>query len=131
MGTFVEHKRAPSLSLINGLDLVLFSLAGADVPPSRARAVTARARRNGAVLAFTDGRWPSTDLQLDARVTSYRGLGVGRGRITGIDLDIRATVRGQQARYRTVTLAGRGGRVDWTPAATSAAAVAAPLRIAQ
>jgi len=117
--------------LADGIDLVLFSLAGADVPPSRARAVTARARRNEAVLAFTDGRWPSTDLQLDARVTRYRGLDAGRGRITDIDLDIRATARGQQARHRTVTLTGRGGHVDWTPAATSAAAAAAPLRIAQ
>ncbi|MGW9567010.1 hypothetical protein [Prescottella equi] len=117
--------------LVDGIDLVLFSLAGADVPPSRARAVTARARRNGAVLAFTEGWWPSTDLQLDARVTRYRGLDAGRGRITGIDLDIRATVRGQQARHRTVTLTGRGGRVDWTPAAPSATTAASPLRIAQ
>lgn len=117
--------------LADGIDFVLLSLAGADVPPSRARSVTARCRRNGTVLAFTGGRWPTADLHLDARITAYRGLDPGYGRITGVDLEVRATARGQQARRGTVTLSGRGGRVDWSPAAVNQDAGAAPLRVAQ
>lgn len=44
--------------LADGVDLVVLSLGGVDVPPSRARAVAARARKNGTILAVTDGRWP-------------------------------------------------------------------------
>lgn len=116
--------------LVEGIDLVLVSLAGADVPPSRARAVTARARRHGAVLAFTEGRWPTTDVHLDARVVGYHGLEPGYGRITGIDLDVEVTARGGRPRRRTVTLNGGGGRVDWTVAADDSTA-AAPLRMAR
>jgi len=119
--------------LADGIDFVLLSLAGADVPPGRARSVTARCRRSGTVLAFTDGRWPTADLRLDARVMAYRGLEPGYGRITGVDLEVRATARGQQPRRRVVTLAGRGGRVDWTPTAATPASTAgtSPLRMAQ
>lgn len=99
--------------LVDGIDLVLLSLGGADVPPSRARSVDARVRRNGAVLIVTDGRWPSVDVQLDARVAGYRGLGVGRGRITGINLAVEARVRGQQPRRATIAVAGRSGEVEW------------------
>ncbi|OUS97452.1 hypothetical protein CA951_03155 [Rhodococcus sp. NCIMB 12038] len=116
--------------LVDGIDLILVSLAGADVPPSRARAVTARARRNGAVLAFTGGRWPATDVHLDARVAGYRGLEPGYGRITGIDLDVQVTTRGGHPRHRTVTLSGRGGHVDWIQATDDSGAIA-PLRMAR
>lgn len=116
--------------LVDGIDLVLVSLAGADVPPSRARAVTARARRNGSVLVFSEGRWPATDMHLDARVAGYRGLEPGYGRITGVDLDIQVTTRGGRPRHRTVTLSGRGGHVDWIPATDESGAVA-PLRMAR
>lgn len=117
--------------LADGIDFVLLSLAGADVPPSRARSVTARCRRNGTVPAFTDGRWPTADLHLDARLAAYHGLEAGYGRITGVDLEVRATARGQQPRYRTVTLSGHDGRVEWSPAAVTPNADAAPLRVAQ
>ncbi|NKR53090.1 hypothetical protein GS481_02830 [Rhodococcus hoagii] len=116
--------------LADGLDLVLLSLGGVDVPPSRARAVTARIRRNGTILAVTDGRWPATDLQLNARVARYHGLDAGYGRITGIDLDVEATARGNRPRRSTITLSGRGGRIEWATSAASAS-TAMPLRIAQ
>ncbi|WP_442241037.1 transposase [Rhodococcus sp. TAF43] len=62
-------------------------------------------------------RWSlaSTDLQLDARVARYHGLDTGYGRITGIDLDVQATARGRRPRRSTITLAGRGGRVEVEP----------------
>ncbi|RZL20783.1 MULTISPECIES: hypothetical protein [unclassified Rhodococcus (in: high G+C Gram-positive bacteria)] len=43
--------------LLDELDLVVLGLAGADVPPTRARAVIARARTKGACLVVTEGRW--------------------------------------------------------------------------
>ncbi|NKR30069.1 hypothetical protein GS966_25435 [Rhodococcus hoagii] len=116
--------------LADGLDFILLSLGGVDVPPSRARAVAARVRKNGTILAVTDGRWPSTDLQLDARVARYHGLDAGYGRITGIDLDVQATPRGNRPRRSTITLTGHGGRIEWNISTTSAN-TAAPLRIAQ
>ncbi|QBJ96848.1 hypothetical protein ERC79_13470 [Rhodococcus sp. ABRD24] len=66
---------AVAAALVDGVDFVLVSLGGADVSPSRARAVTARARRNGTVLAVINGRWPTVDLQLNARVAGYTGVG--------------------------------------------------------
>jgi hypothetical protein len=116
--------------LADGLDFVLLSLGGVDVPPSRARAVAARARKNGTILAFTDGRWPATDLQLDARITRYHGLDAGHGRITGTDLDVQATARGHRPRRGTITLTGHSGRIEWATSATDAT-TAAPLRLAQ
>ncbi|NKS78771.1 hypothetical protein GS539_24850 [Rhodococcus hoagii] len=117
--------------LADGIDFVLLSLAGADVPPSRARSVTARCRRNGTVFAFTDAAGRPPICNLDARITAYHGIEPGYGRITGVDLEVRATARGQQPRRRTVTLSGRGGRVDWSTAAVNQDAGAAPLRVAQ
>ncbi|WP_139281950.1 hypothetical protein [Rhodococcus zopfii] len=99
--------------LVDGIDLVVLSLAGTDVPPSRARAVTARARRTGAVLVVTDGHWPTVDLHLDARVAGYRGLGAAGGRITGIDLTVEVRARGQQPRRADVAVTGQSGGVAW------------------
>ncbi len=83
--TLVQTPLAVAAVLLDGLDLVVLSLGGASIPPSRARAVSARTRNNGAVLVVADGSWPTVDLNLDARVAGYRGgLGGGDGgRITG------------------------------------------------
>ncbi len=113
--------------LVDGVDVVLLSLGGADVPPSRARAVTARARRNGAVLVVTDGRWPAIDLQLDARVAGYRGLGANGGRITGLDLEVEARPRGKRPRRATIAITGQSGDVTWATTQVDPA----PLKIAQ
>lgn len=100
--------------LVDGLDLVVLSLAGASVSLSRARAITARARKNDAVLVVTEGRWPTVDLHLDARVVGYTGLGEGYGRVTGISLDLEATVRGRQPRRARIHIGGGQGAVSWT-----------------
>ncbi|MBM4569125.1 hypothetical protein GS489_01055 [Rhodococcus hoagii] len=100
--------------LVEGVDLVVVDLGGADVPPSRARAVTARVRRHGTVLAVTNGRWPAVDLHLDAQVAGYAGVGPGYGRITGISLDVEATGRGQRPRRARVDISGGHDMVSWT-----------------
>jgi hypothetical protein len=64
--------------LLDGMDLVVLGLAGADVPPTRARAVLARARSKGACLVVTEGRgaapmYGSSPVSSDTRVL-VRGM---------------------------------------------------------
>ncbi|WP_137726175.1 hypothetical protein [Prescottella subtropica] len=108
-------------TLVEGIDLVVLDLGGADIPPTRARAVTARARQHGAVLAVTNGRWPAIDVHLDAQIAGYTRVPGRRGRVTGITLDITATARGRQARRARVDLTSTHSDVDWQVAATSPA----------
>jgi hypothetical protein len=80
--------------LMDGMDLVVLGLRGRTVPPSRARAVTARARHKGCTLLVADGDWPGATVRLDARVCGYDLSGSpGRGRITGVRLSARARAR--------------------------------------
>jgi hypothetical protein len=116
--------------LVDGIDLVVVSLGDRDTPPSRARAVTARARRNGAVLVV-EGRWPNVDLRLHAQVARYHGLEAHHGRVTGFDLDVEAASRGHQPRKARVTIAGHRGDVEWATASSRPATTTSALRIAQ
>lgn len=65
--------------LMDGLDLVVLGLAGRSVPPSRARAVTARARQKQCTLLVADGDWPGAAARLEARVCGYDLTGAGSG----------------------------------------------------
>jgi hypothetical protein len=97
--------------LVDGLDLVVFGLRGASVPPSRARAVTSRARSKGAVLVVTDGQWPGVDVRLEAEVAGYGGIGQGHGRLDCMTLAVRAWGRSFQPRSSRVRLRCCQGRV--------------------
>jgi hypothetical protein len=83
--------------LMDGLDLVVLGLGGRSVPPTRARAVTARARQKGCTLLVTDGEWHGASARLEARVCGYEMAGAGgreptpgRGRISRVRLATRA-----------------------------------------
>lgn len=65
--------------LMDGLDLVVLSLGGRTVAPTRARAVTARARQRQCTLLVTGGDWPGAAARLDARVSGYEITGAGSG----------------------------------------------------
>ncbi|KQU59124.1 hypothetical protein ASG84_14460 [Rhodococcus sp. Leaf278] len=103
--------------LLDGVDLVVLGLGGLSVPPTRARAVVARARSKGSTLLVTDGHWDGAELRLDASVHGYDGLGtgreLGRGRLRGVRLSVCA--RGKAMRPRTVRLDLRSenGRIEW------------------
>ena len=99
--------------LLDGIDLVILGLAGVAVPPSRARAVVARARSKGAVLLVTEGRWDGVDLRIDSRVAGYTGLGDKYGRVTGVHLDVAATGKGFPRRTLRVEIRSDAGSVAW------------------
>ena len=83
--------------LMDGMDLVVLGLSARSVAPTRARAVTARARQKGCTLLVSGGDWPGASIRLDARVSGYDVVGAGTGaptpgcgRISRVRLDTRA-----------------------------------------
>ena len=119
---------------LDGLDLVVTTVHGRDVPPTRARALLARNRRHGSILAITDGRMPGIDLTIASTVHGYGGIEQGRGRIKAITLDTTVHGRGTQQRTGRYTLTapsfGEQG-LRWTPAPADDLAVRRPLAAAQ
>ncbi|MFD1812834.1 hypothetical protein [Rhodococcus gannanensis] len=101
--------------LLDGLDLVVLGLGAAVVPPSRSRAVVARARSKGATLLVTGGGWGGTEIRLDASVHEYDGLGPGCGRLRGLRLSVGVEGRAFQRRTARIELYPRRGRVEWVP----------------
>ncbi|SPM38497.1 hypothetical protein MNAB215_674 [Mycobacterium numidiamassiliense] len=96
--------------LVDGMDLVVLGLGGRRVPPTRARAVVARARLKGCTVLVTDGDWQGVPTRLEARVCGYeitagsRGAPVcGFGRISGVRLQVSGVCAGRRvvARART------------------------------
>lgn len=86
--------------LMDGMDLVVLGLRERSVPPTRARAVTARARQKGCTLLVTGADWPGASTRLDARIRGYEVTGAGPGdpipgcgRISRVRLDARARGR--------------------------------------
>jgi len=86
--------------LMDGMDLVVLGLGGRSVPPSRARAVVARARQKGCTLLVTDGDWHGASARLEAKVCGYEITGRGRpgfGRISKVRLAFSASGRSRLA----------------------------------
>ncbi|BBZ26981.1 hypothetical protein MMAD_12760 [Mycolicibacterium madagascariense] len=86
--------------LMDGLDLVVLGLGGRSVAPTRARAVTARARQKGCTLVITDGDWHGASARLESRVCGFEVTGAGPGaptpgcgRISRVRLTTSATGR--------------------------------------
>jgi hypothetical protein len=65
--------------LMDGLDLVVLGLGGRVVAPTRARAVTARARQKGCTLLVVDGDWHGASARLESRVCGFEVTGAGVG----------------------------------------------------
>jgi hypothetical protein len=85
--------------LIDGMDLVVLGLGGRRVPPTRARAVVARARNKGCTLLVTDGDWQGAPTRLAARVCGYEitaGSRAGFGRISGVRLQVSGVCAGRR-----------------------------------
>lgn len=110
--------------LLDGLDLVVLGLDGRSVPPSRARAVVARARSKGSALLISDGHWDGVDMRLDAAVRRVDGVGTGlesgRGRLRSLQLEVRARGKAMRPRSTRFDLRSEHGRIEWfeTPSGT-------------
>ncbi|OZD64632.1 hypothetical protein [Rhodococcus sp. 06-1460-1B] len=119
---------------LDGLDLVVTTVHGRDVPPTRARALLARNRRHASVLLLTDGHMPGIDLTIASTVAGYGGIEQGRGRIKSITLETTVHGRGTPHRTGRYTLTaptfGETG-LRWTPAAAAAPTVHRPVAVAQ
>lgn len=97
---------------LEGVDLVVVNTT-APVPDATARALTARARRSGAVLIptrlevlggpATAAPWAGADLVLERVEQRWVGLGSGHGRLRRQDVVLRATGRGRSTQPRLVT----------------------------
>ncbi|MFE3545440.1 hypothetical protein ACFXK0_20960 [Nocardia sp. NPDC059177] len=99
--------------LLDGLDLVVLGLDGRAVPPARCRVLAARARNRGATLVVAGGNWTDPALRLDSRVTGYRGLGAGRGRLRSVCLDVRVSAKAGPARHGRMDLCALADRTEW------------------
>ncbi|MGF0313688.1 hypothetical protein [Rhodococcus sp. IEGM1428] len=119
---------------LDGVDLVVTTVHGRDVPPTRARALLARNRRQASVLILTDGHMPGIDLTITSTVHSYGGIEQGRGRIKSITLETTVHGRGTQQRTGRYTLTaptfGEQG-LRWTPAPADELAAHRPVAVAQ
>ena len=116
--------------LLDGLDLVVVGLGGVSVPPSRSRAVMARARAKGSTLMVTDGRWSGVQASLTAQVADYRHLpfrSVGHGRIAGLSLSVQARGRGARTTDTRIDVVHADDRVRLV-AAPAVAVAAVPDR---
>jgi len=108
-------------ALLDGVDIVVAATPGG-VPGGMAQRLAARARQRGAVLVPV-GRWPGADLTLSVSAGAWHGVGQGRGRLRGRELDVVAHGRGAAAHARRVHL--------WLPELTGVIPVLAtptPLR---
>lgn len=119
---------------LDGVDLVITTVHGRDVPPTRARALLARNRRHGSILILTDGHMPGIDLTIASTVDGYGGIEQGRGRIKSITLDTTVHGRGTPHRSGRYTLTaptfGETG-LRWTPAPAADLAGHRPVAVAQ
>lgn len=93
--------------LVDGMDLVVLGLGGRRVPPTRARAVVARARNRGCTLLVTGGDWQGAPTRLAARVCGYditpgdRGVPApGFGRIAAVRLQVSGMCAGRRVMTR-------------------------------
>lgn len=91
--------------LAEGLDLVVLrTRTPLHLSPVRARPLLARIRKGDAALVTVNTQVPSPALTLTGELKAFHGIGRGVGRITGIDVGVRAEAKGYRAASGVVTL---------------------------
>ncbi len=93
--------------------------------------MAARARSKGSLLIVTEGQWDGPDLRISSRVSGYTGLSAGRGRVTGVQLDVAAAGKGFQKRTGSLEIRDESGQLRWATVDDTALAATPPLRAAQ
>ncbi|MEV0360592.1 hypothetical protein AB0H71_31505 [Nocardia sp. NPDC050697] len=112
-------------ALTDGIDLVVLDHR-VDIPPARARTLAGRVRSQGAVLVIAGQDWPHPDLRIRSHLAGAHGLGAGRGRLKGLEVEVAAQDRTGRVREITAVLDGVGGRTGWTAAEEPRGAAAQP-----
>ncbi|OZC83437.1 hypothetical protein CH282_15910 [Rhodococcus sp. 06-418-1B] len=109
---------------LDGVDVVVTTLGGRDIPPTRARALLARCRSHASILICTDGRMPGLDLTVESRTVAIGGIEQGRGRLRTITAETTVYGRGTPLRTGRFTLTAPSfgeQPLHWTPAAVDTA----------
>ena len=96
--------------LAEGLDLVIHRGPPGEVSPTKARPVLAKVRGGRAAVLTVGTRLPGTAVGVEARVSAYRGVGKGSGRIRGVDMDVEVTSK--QGASRGVLTVGERRRLE-------------------
>ena len=96
--------------LAEGLDLVIHHGPPGEVSPTKARPVLAKVRSGRAAVLTIGTRLPGTAVGIGARVSAYRGVGKGSGRIRGVDMDVEVTSK--QGASRGVLTVGERRRLE-------------------
>ena len=96
--------------LAEGLDLVIHHGPPGEVSPTKARPVLAKVRGGRAAVLTVGTRLPGTAVGIGARVSAYRGVGKGSGRIRGVDMDVEVTSK--QGASRGVLTVGERRRLE-------------------
>ena len=96
--------------LAEGLDLVIHHGPPGEVSPTKARPVLAKVRGGRAAVLTVGTRLPGTAVGIGARVSAYRGVGKGSGRIRGVDMDVQVTSK--QGASRGVLTVGQRRRLE-------------------
>lgn len=94
--------------LCEGLDLVIYRGPEITLSPVRARPLLGRLRKGTATLLMVGTRVQTPAVTVEADITNYLGIGAGEGRIRGIEMLIRVTVKGQAPASGTVMIGGSG-----------------------
>ncbi|WP_428480571.1 hypothetical protein [Rhodococcus qingshengii] len=85
----------------------------------------------GSLLIVTEGQWDGPDLRISSLVSGYSGLSAGRGRVTGVQLDVAAAGKGFQQRTGSLEIRDESGQLRWVTVDDSTRAATPPLRAAQ
>lgn len=104
---------------LDGVDVVVTTLGGRDIPSTRARALLARCRSHASILICTDGRMPGLDLTVESRTVAIGGIEQGRGRLRTITAETTVYGRGTPLRTGRFTLTAPSfgeQPLHWTPA---------------
>ncbi|OZD60783.1 hypothetical protein CH263_20020 [Rhodococcus sp. 06-1059B-a] len=109
---------------LDGVDVVVTTLGGRDIAPTRARALLARCRSHASILICTDGRMPGLDLTVESRTVAIGGIERGRGRLRTIAAETTVYGRGTPLRTGRCTLTAPSfgeQPLHWTSAAVDTA----------
>ncbi len=106
--------------LTEGLDLVVYrSPVELTLSPVRCRPLLGKLRKGRAALMMVGATVPSPALTVTGDVEAFHGIGRGTGRITGVDIRVRAQSKSAHPASATVTV----GRAAETTASVGAPAL--------